>query len=85
MSSIDVKRRKGESFEGLMRRFTRRVSSSGKLLQARKIRFYKAEPNKNKLRDSALRRQKMRERREWMIKVGKLVEENFGRGRGSRR
>ncbi|NBS41384.1 30S ribosomal protein S21, partial [bacterium] len=42
---VDVKRRKGESFDALLRRFTRRVQQSGNMLEARKIRFHKKEPS----------------------------------------
>lgn len=79
---VEVKRRKSESFESLMRRFGRRVQQSGKLLEARKLRFHTDEPNKNKQRESALRRQEIKEKREYLMKIGQLVEE---RGRGGRR
>jgi len=72
---LEVKRRKGESFEGLLRRFGRRIQQSGKLLEARKFRFHNAKPNKNAIRESALRRDKIRQKREYLIKVGKMVEE----------
>ena len=80
----DIKRRKGESFESLLRRFNRRVQQSGKILESRKIRFYEAEPNKNKMKLSALRRNKIRLKREYLIKIGKLIEERGRRG-GRRR
>ena len=71
----DVKRKKGESFESLLRRFSRRLQQSGKALEARKIRFYKNKPNKNKLRASALRRMEIREKREYLMRIGQLKEE----------
>lgn len=37
----EVKRKKGETFDALYRRFQRRIQSSGKILQAKKIRFLK--------------------------------------------
>lgn len=77
----EVKRRKGESFESLLRRFTRRVQQSGKMLETRKIRYFAAEPNKNAVRKSALRRENIRQKREYLIKVGKLVEERGRRGK----
>ncbi|MFC1787943.1 30S ribosomal protein S21, partial [Patescibacteria group bacterium] len=42
---LEVKRRKGESFEALLRRFGRRIQQSGKMLEARKLRFYARDPN----------------------------------------
>ena len=72
---VDVKRRKGESFEGLFRRFTRRVQQSGRLLEARKHRFHEPEHSKNSVRRSALRRKDIRQKREYLLKTGKLIEE----------
>jgi len=71
---VDVKRRKGESFEALLRRFTRRVQQSGNILEARKLRFHKKEPNGRAKQVSALRRLEMKEKREYLIKAGKFVE-----------
>ena len=72
---VETKRRKGESFDGLLRRFTRRVQVSGKLIESRKFRFHSKEPNQTRKRASALRRIEAREEREYLIKVGKFVEE----------
>lgn len=79
---VEVKRKKGESFEGLLRRFSRRLQQSGKVLSARKLRFHEADPNKNALKRSALRRDKIKQKREYLIKIGHLVED---RRRGRRR
>ncbi len=72
---VETKRKKGESFEGLLRRFGRRLQQSGRMLEARKYRFYNAKPSKNKRKESALRRIKVSEKREYLIKVGQLVED----------
>ena len=77
---VDVKRRKSESFESLLRRFTRRVQLSGRLLEARKYRFHSKDPNKTKQKESALRRLELREKREYLLKTGQLIEEKRGRG-----
>jgi ribosomal protein S21 len=82
---IEVKRKKGESFESLLRRFSRRVQDSGRLLQARKIRFHSSEPSKNATKASALRREELREKREFLIKSGQATEEDFRRRAGHRR
>lgn len=79
---VKVDRKKGESFEGLLRRFGRRLQQSGRMLEARKLRFYSAKPSKNKQKESALRRIRVSEKREYLIKVGQLVED---RRRGRRR
>ena len=73
----EVKRKKGESFESLLRRFNRRLIQSGKILQAKKVRFNKKGLNKTKRRASALRRIEIQDQREYMIKTGKLREEDF--------
>ncbi len=78
MSIVETKRRKGESFDSLLRRFTRRVQVSGKLIESRKFRFHAKAPNKTARTASALRRITAREEREYLMKVGKLVEEKRG-------
>jgi len=78
---VEVKSKKNESFESLLRRFTRRLQSSGNALEARKMRYNKPEPNKNAQRKSALRRDKIRVKRDYLIRVGQLVEEVRGEKR----
>jgi len=73
----EVKRKKGESFEALLRRFTRRVQMSGRLLQAKKVRFYAKGKNKNKSHSDALRRLKIRAEREHLIRTGQVTEEEL--------
>ncbi|MBI2551008.1 30S ribosomal protein S21 [Candidatus Uhrbacteria bacterium] len=70
----EVKRRRNESFEGVLRRFSRRISESGRLLEARKRRFHGGSPTKNAARKSALRRIKKGTQREWLIKSGRVSE-----------
>lgn len=72
---IEVNRRKGETFDALLRRFQRRVQSSGKILQAKKVRFWKRDPSRNKRRESALRREEMRIQYDYQMKTGQLKEE----------
>ncbi len=74
---VEVKRKKGESFEALLRRFSRRIQQSGSVLQAKKTRFRTDEKNKNAQRDAALRRQFLAARREYLLKSGKLKEEDL--------
>lgn len=71
----EVKRKKGETFESLMRRFSRRIQQSGKLLQAKKIRFYATGKSRNLQKASALRREEIKKKREYLKKVGKLKDE----------
>jgi ribosomal protein S21 len=75
----EVKRKKSESFESLLRRFTRRVQDSGRLLQAKKIRFHTGDKSKNLQRETALRREYLRAKKDYLIKTGQAVEEDFRR------
>ncbi|MBI5732004.1 MAG: 30S ribosomal protein S21 [Candidatus Magasanikbacteria bacterium] len=71
----EVKRKKGESFESLLRRFQTRIKESGRILQAKKIRFYARDVNKNQRRRSALEKGRRTQLREYLKKIGKLKEE----------
>ncbi len=73
----EVKRKKSESFESLLRRFNRRLIESGRILQAKKIQFHQKSKNKNAKKSSALRRKELREKRDYLRKIGRLKEENF--------
>lgn len=72
---VEVKRKNDESFESFLRRFNKRLIQSGKLYHARKIRFYQEEPNRNKSKKDALRRQKIRSKKEYLRRIGKLQED----------
>lgn len=82
MSDIDIKRKKGESFEATFRRFSRRLQQSGKILTLRGRRTHARKPSRNKTHESALRRIEMGAKREYLLKTGKLKEEER---RGPRR
>ena len=71
----EVKRKKGESFEALVRRFSRKVQQSGRLLQSRKIRYHTKDKNKTASRAAAARRSEITAKREYLKKIGKLIEE----------
>lgn len=71
---LEVKRKDGESFEGLLRRFSRKTLQSGKLLQAKKVKYFKKPKTKRELRESANRREKIQSAREYLKKIGKLDE-----------
>lgn len=77
----EVKRKKGETFEALVRRFTKKVQQSGRLIQTRKIRYHVAKKNKTSVRSAAARRGEITNKREYLKKIGKLVEDN-SRSRG---
>lgn len=71
----EVKRKKGETFESLLRRFSKRMIQSGKILQAKKIRFLTKGANKNLNKKLALRRLKIKTQKDYLKKIGKLIEE----------
>jgi len=71
----EVKRKKGETFDSLLRRFQRRIQQGGITLEVRKKRFHQKQKNKNYVHRSALRRETKREQYEYMQKTGQLKDE----------
>ncbi|MEK7655775.1 MAG: 30S ribosomal protein S21 [Patescibacteria group bacterium] len=68
----EVKRKKGETFDSLFRRFQRRIQSSGKVIQAKKIRFHEKPLKLTKRRAGALRREEMKSKFEYEVRIGKI-------------
>lgn len=81
---VEVKRKKGETFESFLRRHKKKVMQSGVILQFKKIRFHGKDQSRNMQKDSALRKKTIREKREYLKKIGRLPEEDYRRGRGRR-
>lgn len=79
----EVKRKKGESFEGFMRRTKRQWQRSGKLLQAKKVQFYQPKKSKNVKRKQAVDRVKTTAKLNYLRKIGKLPEEEERGGPGA--
>ena len=73
--SVEVHRRRGESFDSMLRRFGRKVQMSGRLIQAKKIRFRKRAKSRPLKRTAALKRERKRGYLAYLEKVGKLDEE----------
>lgn len=71
----EVKRKKTESFESLLRRFHKKLQQSGRLIQSRKIRYHEKPKNRTRSKKDALRRLTMTEQREYLKKIGKLKED----------
>ncbi|MCX6785416.1 MAG: 30S ribosomal protein S21 [Candidatus Komeilibacteria bacterium] len=69
---LEVKKKDNESFESLIRRFTRKTIQSGKIIQAKKIRFYQKPISKRAQKAKALRREEIKKQREYLRKIGKL-------------
>lgn len=70
----ETKRKQKESFESLLRRFNRRVQQSGRILQVKKIRYHSRSKSKRATKESALRRLRIEEKKEYLKKVGKLKD-----------
>lgn len=81
---ITLKKRDNESNERLIRRFSRRIQTSGMLLRAKKRQYFAEIKNKNRLKKDALRRLKMRVHDEYLRKIGLLEEDTFGNNRNNR-
>ncbi len=77
MANIEIKRKKGESFEAVFRRFSRRLQQSGRVLDVRAGRYFSRKVKKNKAHKSKLRSLEMGERREYLLKTGKVKEEDL--------
>ena len=71
---VEVSKKGNESFESLIRRFTRKTLQSGRILQAKKIRFFRKGDSGLKRKESALRREKTRDQRDYLRRIGKLDE-----------
>jgi small subunit ribosomal protein S21 len=78
---VEVRKKDGESFESLLRRFNRKIQQSGVLVRARKTRFFEPARSRNLLREDALRRATAREKREELKKQGKLPMHPAGKFR----
>ena len=76
---VEVNKKTGESNEGLVRRFIRKIQSSGKLIQVKKKQFHQPELNKRKIRLKAIRREKLVKEKDILRKTGKLDESPYGR------
>lgn len=71
----ELKRKKGESFEGFIRRVKRQWQKSGKLIQAKKIQFYSPKKSKNLQRRYSVAKSKLLSKIEYLRKVGKMPPE----------
>ncbi len=71
----DVKRKKNETFDALLRRFQRRTQEGGRVKEVRRRRFLAKTQNKNQRRASALRRTQKSSTYAYLAKTGQLKEE----------
>lgn len=73
---VELKRKKGETFESFFRRFARQLQRSGRMRQARKVRFLTKEKSKTESRKDALVRTSKRDQKEYLRQVGRLTDED---------
>lgn len=71
---LEVKKKDGESFESMIRRFTKKTIQSGRILQAKKVRFFSKPATKRAQKESALRKKEMTGKIDYLKKVGKLED-----------
>ncbi len=76
---MEFKRKKNESFEAFLRRFNRTIIRSRKLFEVRQNKYLKPKMNKSKQKDYALTSMKLREKKEYLKKIGRIKEETKGR------
>jgi hypothetical protein len=71
----EFKRKRGESFESFLRRFNRGLKNSRTLNIAREKKSRKPKKTKRQQKQYALISLAMRQKRDYLRKTGKLVEE----------
>ena len=76
---VEFKKKKGESFEAFLRRFNKRLQQSGKLLLARRSRYFTKEPNSRQKKTSALIGLKLKSKNEYLRKVGKMKDDSMSK------
>ncbi len=72
---MEFKRKKGEGFESFVRRFNKSLQQSRKLFTVRQNKYVQPNRNKNKQKEYALASLKIRAKKEYLRKIGKLKEE----------
>ena len=78
-----VQRKKNESFDSLLGRFKRRCPDTCLSKEVRSRQYHSHEPNRNRRRDGALRRETLTGHYAYLAKTGQLKEEKQQtRGRG---
>jgi len=73
--AIEVKRKKGETFESFLRRFSKRLIQSKVILEVKEKKHKRPVHSRNKQKMLAVERKKYREKMEYMKKTGRLVED----------
>lgn len=72
---VEVKRKANENTYGLMRRFSDKVKKGRVLTLTKKNMYFQKKTNKTQQKQDAIRRKYNRDKREFLIKTGKITEE----------
>jgi ribosomal protein S21 len=80
--AVEVKRKNNENTYSLLRRFQDKVKKGRVLTLSKKNSFYQKEKTKRQRKKDALRRSDVRKKRDYLIKIGKLVNEPMIPGKG---
>lgn len=70
----EIKRKDGESFENFLRRFKLYLQNSKKLNKAKEKQYLGSKKNKRERKQQALVGKQIREKKEYLKKIGKLPE-----------
>ena len=81
---VEVKRKKGETFESFLRRFNKRLMQSKVVFQFKTNTYLRKGKSRNEENKVAVERKKYREKMEYLKKIGRLPESKT-RGRGRRK
>ena len=73
--AVEIKRKSNENTYSFLRRFSDKVKKGRVLNLSKKNLYFQKDKNKAEQKDDALRREKRRAQREFLIKTGKIIEE----------
>ena len=82
--AIEIKRKKGETFESFVRRFNKRLMQSKVIFEFKDRAYLRKTKSRSENNKLAVSRKKYREKMEYLKKIGRLPESKT-RGRGRRR
>ena len=71
---VNVEKRDGETNESLLRRFTKKVQSTGLVRTKKEKAFKQVKKNDNKKRKEALAKKQIKEQYDYLRKTGRLEE-----------
>ena len=73
---IQLQRAPGESVERFLRRFRQKLRQTRQLNLIKAKNYHSSKPTRRQVKKSALHRQKMKKRVDYLKKVGKIADDN---------